>query len=211
MGVKIVGYKDPEGLWTSYTNPGPRRSAPIVAGEIKYHYSKNGKEFDFGRYFVPGRLVGESVVDGNIKWRRSARDEELYVALDKDSFIKISWYKGRLHKGVMHREGKKDIRFDSMFGKYGLDYDNPETGHMYYDPKYSGSSNSNLSKEEAEREIYQVFVAPYADRIAEYTRVLNALPPIRWHRRKGEAWISPVLPMTFSFAATWIKKSLFKS
>lgn len=204
MGIKVIGYKDPEGLYVAYTNPGPHQSPTVKTGEIKYHYSAKGREFDFSRYFVPGRVLGERVVDGNLRWRRFGDMAELRVHLGNEDFMEVSWYKGRLYKGVMHREGKKDIRFGSMFGEYALEYKNPETGHAYYDPGYS-SLRSNIGRGEATKEIYQLFVAPYAERIAAYTHALDTLAPIKWHRRKGEEWLSPVLPL-FSGAA--IRKRL---
>ena len=119
----------------------------------------------------------------------------------------VSWYGGKLRKGKIHRAGKKDISFDSMFGKYALEYENPETGHAYHDPEYSYGA-SNLSKEEAEKEIHHIFVAPYACRIAEYKKVLDTLPPVKWRQHKGEDWLSPVLHRRFSPLEFLIKKRL---
>ena len=190
MGVKVVEYKEPDGVRVAYTNPGEHHSPPIKTGKIKYHYSNKGREFDFERHFVPGRVLVERVIDDNLKWRRFGDMAELRVNLGKEDFLEVSWFKGALHKGVIHRDGKKDIKFNSMFGEYALEYDNPENGHTYNDPEYS-FLKSNIGKGEATKEIYQLFVAPYAKRLAEYARVLDTQKPIKWTRRGGEAWKTP--------------------
>lgn len=207
MGVQVIGYKEPEGLRVAYTNPGSHLPPTIKAGEIKYHYSNNRRHFDFIRHFVPGQVVSEHVHDGNIKWRRYKDVAELKVDLGKEDYLEVSWFEGRLHKGTIHHEGKKDIHFNSMFGEYGLEYKNLENGHIYGDLGYS-SLRPNIRKGEAGTEIYQLFVAPYTDRISEYVKVLDTKAPIKWHRRRGEAWLSPVLPVKFSSAAMWLKRRM---
>lgn len=194
MGIRIIGYKEPEGLRVAYTNPGPHQSPTVQMGEIKYHYSNKGREFDFSRYFIPGQVMGERVVDGNLRWRRFGDVTELRAHLGNEDFMEVSWYYGHLHKGVLHRNGKKEAVFDSMLGMYGLDYENFKTGHTYHDPEYS-DSESTIGRGKATQEIYQLFMAPYAERIAEYTRVLDTQAPIKWRKRKGEWWLSPVLPL----------------
>ena len=190
MGVKVIDYKEPKGLRVAYTNPGEHMSPTVQTGEIKYHYSSKGREFDFERYFVPGKVLGDRVIDDNLRYRRFGDMAELKVNLGKEDFLEVSWYKGKLYKGVIHRENKKDIRFNTMFGEYALEYNNPETGHTYNDPEYS-SLKSNIGKGEATKEIYQLFMAPYASRLAEYARVLDSQKPIKWTRREGEEWKTP--------------------
>ena len=206
MTVKLVGYQEPNGLWNAYQNPNSTSSV-LEPGELRYHLSDDGREFDFTRYFIPGKVVSEGVEDGNINWRRYRNAAELWVNLGKEDYLELLWFEGRLHRGCIHREGKKDIKFRTMFGESALEYTNPDTGNAYYEPKHL-ASRSNIGREEAMQEIYQLFIAPYAERLAEYARVLDTQAPVKWQRRKGESWESPVVPASFYPKKNWLRKHL---
>lgn len=195
MTVKLVGYQEPNGLWNAYQNPNSTSSV-LAPGELRYRFSGDGREFDFTRYFIPGKVVSEGVEDGNINWRRYRNAAELRVDLGKDNYLELLWFEGRLHRGCIHREGEKDIKFRTMFGESALEYTNPKTGHAYYEPKHL-ASRSNIGRDEAMQEIYQLFVAPYAGRLTEYAWALDTQAPVKWQYRNGESWLSPVVPASF--------------
>jgi len=214
ISVKAVAHEEPVGLWAAATNPGPRCSETVEPGKITYHCNSNGREFDVVRSYVPGWVVSEAVREGKNEWSVHGPFEFLHVDLGGEDYVSLSWARGDLTKGKIHRAGKENAIF--MFG-WDFDrhlnyYYNPHTGHAYTDDDESGKWKKCLSEEAAKKEILDL-IRPYVKMREEYIALLKRvnLPAQQFRMVKGTPWKVPKLPLALSPTIAKIKRLFHRS